>query len=55
MKLNVYSVFDSKAAMYRTPFFMHRDAEAIRAFSDLANDANSLVAAHPEEIGRAHV
>ena len=36
--LNVYSVYDSKARTYNTPFFMKQDGQALRAFIDLAND-----------------
>lgn len=49
MKTCVYSVFDSKAAVYGVPFFMPKDAMAVRAFTDLANDPNSTVAKHPED------
>ena len=37
MKLNVYSIFDSAAKAYTSPFFMHNDGLAIRAFQDNVN------------------
>lgn len=49
MKTNVYSVFDSKAAVYGTPFFMPNDNMAIRAFSDLVNGPENMISKHPED------
>lgn len=49
MKTCIYSVFDSKAAVYGTPFFMPNDGMAIRAFSDLVNDSKSTLWNHPED------
>lgn len=40
MKLNVYTVYDDAAAAYLQPFFFSTNAQAIRGFSELANDAN---------------
>lgn len=45
----MFSVFDSKAAVFGTPFFMPREAMAIRAFTDLVNDGRSMVSQHPED------
>lgn len=47
MILKVFSVFDSKAELYRSPFYMNTVGEALRAFQDLANDSQSQVAKHP--------
>lgn len=49
MKLKIFSVFDSKADAYQTPFFMPSTGQAVRAFRDLANDASSLVSRHPAD------
>jgi len=49
MKTNVYSLFDVKAAVYGTPFFMQNDSMALRSFSDLVNDRNTMVFNHPED------
>lgn len=49
MKTKMFSVFDSKAACYGTPFFMPMESMAIRAFSDLVNDGTTLVSKHPED------
>lgn len=49
MKLNIYSVFDSKAAHYGSPFFVANDGLALRSFGDLVNDPRSTVFAHCED------
>lgn len=49
MKLNVYAIFDQKAANFGVPFFLNNNAIAIRGFTDLTNDPKSRVNAHPED------
>lgn len=49
MILKVFSIVDLKADLYKTPFFMSSNGEAIRAFSDLANDDKSLLSRHPQD------
>lgn len=49
MLLHAYCVFDSKAEAYMAPFFFQTNGQAIRAFSDLANNKSSTVAQHPED------
>jgi hypothetical protein len=49
MKVNAYSIYDSAAGAYNTPFFMHNDAMAIRAFQDNANDNESMISKHPSQ------
>lgn len=51
MKLKVFSVFDSKAAFFGTPFFEQREASAIRGFQDAvnSNDPANGFARHPED------
>lgn len=41
MKLNVYSVFDSKLATFGRPWYELTDASAIRVFSDAVNDGSN--------------
>lgn len=41
MKLKVFSVFDSKVGAYLTPFFSRSTGEAIRAFTQAANDSQT--------------
>lgn len=45
----MYSIFDVKADVYNVPFFAPTNGVAIRQFSDLANDAQSSIARHPED------
>ena len=45
----VYSVRDVKAEYFGTPFFMHNDALAKRAFGDLAKDPQSTISKNPED------
>lgn len=49
MKTKVFALFDLKAAVYGTPFFMQNDSMAIRSFSDLVNDKQTMVNHHPED------
>lgn len=49
MKTKVFSVFDSKAAVFGTPFFMPTEGAAVRAFTDAANDGGTLLSKHPED------
>lgn len=50
MKMKIYSIFDQAAEAFATPFFMHNDGLAIRAFQDNINaeDENNL-SKHPEQ------
>lgn len=41
MKLNVYSMFDSKAAVYGNPMFFVNDATAVRTLTRAVNDQRS--------------
>jgi hypothetical protein len=47
--MKIFSIYDSKADAYATPFFFKRDGEAIRAFTQLANDNNSQVGKFPSD------
>lgn len=49
MIINVYSIYDLKACVYGTPYFILNDQVAIRMFSDLVNDERSNVYRHPED------
>lgn len=49
MKTNVYTLFDSAATAFTTPFFMHNDGLAIRAFQDNVNGQESNISLHPEQ------
>lgn len=38
MKLNIYTVFDTKANAFLPPFFLPTDGMAVRTFKDAAED-----------------
>lgn len=49
MVLKVFSIWDIKAELFSSPFFMGTRGEAVRAFKDLANDSQSSISRHPED------
>ena len=49
MRLNIYSIYDTASGAYMRPFYMNSDGQAIRAFSDLAQDAEHEIGRHPED------
>lgn len=55
MILQVYSVFDNKAAAYLTPSFFTNDAIAIRALQMAMRDEAHLFSAHPGDFVLYHI
>lgn len=49
MKLKIYTVYDSAAMAYITPFFMPTDGQATRVFSDAVNDRSHPYGRHPHD------
>jgi len=49
MITSIYSVHDSKAACFCTPFYSENNATAIRAFTYAANDATQPIGQHPSD------
>ncbi len=49
MVKNIYVIYDSKAGLYNTPFFMVNDQVALRSFTDLSQDKSTDVGRHPED------
>ena len=49
MKLKICSIYDAGAAAYLQPFYARARGEAIRTFTDLANDKGHPIGAHPED------
>lgn len=47
MRLNVYAVYDKAVNAYLQPFYARTAGEAIRSFTELANDRNTNVGRHP--------
>ena len=52
MRVNVYAIFDVASGVYK-PFFMQADGEAIRAFDDMAVNAETDIGKHPEDYSLA--
>lgn len=55
MKLEIYTIYDSKAEQYGRPFYQQNHAEAIRSVTDLVNDPNTTVGRHPEDFTLFHI
>lgn len=49
MKQNVYTLFDTKALIFNTPFYAHNHQVARRMVGDLVNDPNTSVGRHPAD------
>ena len=49
MKQKIFTIYDSKAGAYLTPFFLHNEAMAIRIFQDCVNDIKHQFGKHPED------
>lgn len=49
MKSMVFSIFDTKAGIYASPFFMLNQAMAMRGFADMAKSPDANVSKHPED------
>ena len=49
MKQWIFSVFDSKAETFNTPFFMAAKGQALRGFQDEVNRPESEIGKHPED------
>jgi len=49
MKINVYSIFDTKTAAFMQPFFMSTHGSATRAFAEVVNDSTHMIGKSPED------
>ena len=49
MLYKVYTVYDTKAEIYMNPFFQKARGEAIRSFTNLANDESTTVGKYPAD------
>jgi len=45
----MFAIFDSKAKYFNKPFMFQSKGEAVRGFSDLANDTQTEIGRHPED------
>ena len=49
MKLNAYTVYDSKIQAFKPPFYLSADGDALRAFGDTCNNKDTPLGQHPED------
>ena len=49
MKLQIFSVYDEKAAVFGTPIFLPHKGIAVREFSDIVLDKSSSIGKHPSD------
>lgn len=49
MKQYIFAVYDTKASMFNQPMFFKAKPEALRAFQDECNRAESAINHHPED------
>jgi len=47
--MQVFAIYDSVAKRYMRPFFMRTQAEALRGFTDVANDDGHEISQHPTD------
>ena len=50
----IFSVFDEKAEAFLPPFYLPREAMAIRTFTDTVNNPESPLNRHPEDYTLFH-
>ncbi len=49
MNQKIFTIYDSKAKAYLTPFFLHQEGMALRIFTDCINDTVHQFGKHPED------
>lgn len=49
MKLNVYTIYDSKVKAYMAPFMAQTNGAALRMFEDTVRDEKTVLNKHPED------
>jgi hypothetical protein len=55
MLLNIYSIYDSAANAYATPFFMQNDGLATRAFQANVDNKDSQIHEFPDQFTLFHI
>lgn len=55
MKMQVFSVFDSKTKVFSQPNFLVNKGAALRAWMDACNDPQSNISKHPEDFTFFHI
>lgn len=54
-RYQIYSIYDSKAGIFNTPFYQNSHGEAERSFSQLTRDPKSTVSQYPEDFDLYHL
>lgn len=49
MLIQVFAVMDKKAGVFKTPFFLVHEADAVRGFQKAVMDEKSYLNDHPDE------
>ena len=49
MYMKAFSVHDTKADLWNSPFFMRTEAEAVRSFGAIAQDLKTAIGQHPRD------
>jgi len=49
MITKIFSIYDTKAKAYNTPFYMLQEGQALRGFMDLVNDPQTSISKHPSD------
>ena len=49
MKMNLYSIFDTKSGVFDRPFCAVSDGAATRAFGDMCKEPESVIGKHPDD------
>lgn len=47
--MKMFSIYDSKGQFYDKPMFLRTKADAIRGWTELANDQKTTIAKHPAD------
>lgn len=55
MKIEVFSVYDSKAMVFDRPFYALTNGSALRQFMDAVNDEKSILHKHPQDFMLFHL
>lgn len=55
MKMQMFTVLDTKSDYYHNPFLARTKGEAIRMFADTVQDKNTLFAKHPADFVLFHL
>lgn len=48
-KVMIYAVYDSKVKYFHKPMFMRNKGEALRSWTEVANEKDHAISRHPED------